>query len=280
MVKEKMLKEDHNKERDKIINNHNKEHTIIDQYKIKDLNKSLLRKFKMLKKKHNNNNQPSSTRRKRSKLKRNSHQWRNKNIRKKFNQQQQQKLNTNKNKNNQLINNQNKLNINKSHKPNNTMYQSMRRKSINHHIMSLRSNKHIRSNSMLSNHNHNIMWNLPIMSKRRHMRIIMKSNIQLRKRLLVIIMKSNQLLNHPNRNRLTVFQLYKTLIHLLLGKISNKHAIKTHSFSSLFNLKLTHKEFPMSELPMVAWKMFKSGLQEQALKDHKKHFDHIFIKNL
>ena len=151
----------------------------------------------------------------------------------------------------------------------------MRRKSINHHIMSLPSNKHIRSNRTL-----NIMWNLPIMSKRRHMRIITKSNIQLRKRLLVIMMKSYQLLNHPNRNRLTVFQLYKTLILLLLGKISNKHAIKTHSFLSLFNLKLTHKEFPTSELLMVAWKMSKSESLEQALKDHKKHFDHVFIKNL
>ena len=273
-----MLKEDHNKERDKIINNHNKEHTTIDQHKIKDQNKSLLRKFKTLRKKHNNNNQ-SSMRRKRSKIKRNNHQWRNKNTKKKFNrQQQQQKLNTNnKNKNNQFINNQNKPNIinNKSHKPNNIMYQSMRRKSINHHIMNLPSNKHIRSNRTL-----NIMWNLPIMSKRRHMRIITKSNIQLRKRLLVIMMKSYQLLNHPNRNRLTVFQLYKTLILLLLGKISNKHAIKTHSFLSLFNLKLTHKEFPTSELLMVAWKMSKSESLEQALKDHKKHFDHVFIKNL
>lgn len=75
MVREKMLKEDHNKERDKIINNHNKEHTIItDQHKIKDQNKNLLKKFKMLRKKHNNNNQSLPMKRKRSKLKRNSHQ--------------------------------------------------------------------------------------------------------------------------------------------------------------------------------------------------------------
>lgn len=88
MVREKMLKEKCNKERDKIINNHNKEHTTIDQHKIKDQNKSLLRKFKTLRKKHNNNNQSLPMKRKRSKLKRSSHQWRNKNIRKKFNQQQ------------------------------------------------------------------------------------------------------------------------------------------------------------------------------------------------
>lgn len=89
LVRKKMPKEDHNKERDKITNNH-KEHTTIDQHKIKDQNKSLLRKFKMLKKKHNNNNQSLPMKRKRSKLKRNNHRWRNKNTKKKSNQQQRQ----------------------------------------------------------------------------------------------------------------------------------------------------------------------------------------------
>jgi len=64
-------------------------------------------------------------------------------------------------------------------------------------------------------------------------------------------MKSNLSLNLLKRHHLTVFQLFKTLILLLLVKTSNKHAIKILSFSSSFNLKLTHKEFPTSELLMV-----------------------------
>ena len=112
--------------------------------------------------------------------------------------------------------------------------------------------------------------------------IIMKSNrsINQRKKLQAIIMRNSKLHKQQKKHQHIAFLQFKTLIQLLLVKTSSKHVTKTHLFLSSFNHKLIHKEFLMSGLQMGAWKMFKSESQEQAIKDHKKHFDFVFIENI
>ena len=248
------------------MNNH-KDLTSTDQHKIKDLNKNLLKRFKKLKKKHNQlfNN------RKKFKPKKKNHQSRNKNTNKKSNQQLKFNLNHNKR---QFNNNLNNHNLNNKRLKLNITHQSTKKKNINHHIMNLKNNKHTKNNNMLNNPI--IQWNLHIMNKKRHNKIIMKSNTPLKKKLSVT-MKNNQPHNQLKNLQLTVSQLFKTSTLLLQVKTLSKHAIKIHSSLNSSNLKLTHKEFLMLELLMVAWKMFKLESQEQATKDHKKHYDHIFI---